>query len=999
MSRSTTSDHHGCVHELVNARIGRATDEIAFRAGGTDVGYRELGERANRLAHLLRRRGVSTGDRVGVCLHRGPDLVVALLAVLNAGGCYVPLDPTYPPDRVAFMAKDSGASLVLTDTDGHFGGAQPVRLDDLDTSGEPVHPPPVRVSPRDLAYLIYTSGSTGRPKGVAIEHRSAVARLRWAGDTFSARELGGMLASTSVCFDLSVFEIFAPLAWGGRFVLVRDVLELATLPPGAGVRLVNTVPSAMTELLAADAVPDGVETVCLAGEPVPPALAERLWRRPGIARVLNLYGPSEDTTYSTVAELTRHDTGPPPIGRPLPGTTAHVLDDAWRPAGTGELYLAGEGLARGYFAWPAETAARFLPDPFGRPGTRLYRTGDRVRRRADGRLEYLGRTDDQVKIRGHRVELGEVAAALATVAGVHHASARAVRGPAGDLRLAGYVVADGTRPDTARVLADLRERVPAPLVPSTLVWLDRLPRTPNGKVDRRALPDPVWDRPNGGVNSDTDTVAAVWQEVLGVRPEPGDDFFASGGDSLLATRVVARLRAALGVSLPLTALFDRPTAAGLSALVRAASATRPPPAVSAGSPVSHAQQRLWFLDQLTPDDPAYLVNAVIWTRFAADPDHLTGALRDVVARHDALRTSFGENAEGDLTHHVHPAVDVPVERVALAADEDPHRLAARARPLDLTTAPLARFHLLTRDGRVAGVLLTVHHIVFDTWSLDVLVGDLGRCYDARAHGTAPPPATGDARGFGARQRTWLSGVDGQAALARLAGSLRGVPDTLDLPTDRPRPAEQGSAGAHLVAPVPGAAALTDHARRHATTRYLVGLTAFARLLTEWTGRRDLVVGTAFAGRTSAETQDAVGCFVNLVPLVIRTPPERAGLAAEVRRAALFAAGHQDVPFECVVERVRPPRRLDRPPLVQVAFGVHTATRSGYRGEPARLWGQELEPAHARLDLTLWLRERPDGLDALWTYRTALFVPATIAALHERYTALLAELTEPAAKES
>lgn len=506
-----------CLHRMVAAQAARTPDAEAVRHGDATLSYRDLDQAANRLSRVLLAAGVARADRVGVCLPRTPELVVALLAVLKAGAAYVPLDPAYPAARVAFMTADSGARLVLTRADlaGRFAGPT-VLTDRLDPAADGTDPA-TPVTPADLAYVIYTSGSTGRPKGVAIEHRSASVLLHWVRQTFDDTELGGMLAATSVCFDLSVFEIFGPLAWGGRVLLVDDVLALAA--PGADrlpVTLVNTVPAAMGELLTAGALPPGVRTVCLAGEPLTAALTARVWARPHVRRLCNLYGPSEDTTYSTWAEVPRDD-GDPPIGRPLPGTRAYVLDPDGRPVPpgeTGELYLAGAGLARGYLDRPAETEARFRPDPF-RPGERMYRTGDRVRLRPDGQLAYLGRLDDQVKLRGYRIELGEVAARLAALPGVREATAAVRPGPSGDPLLVGYLV--GERRDDVR--ARLAEVLPAPLVPAAVLWLDRLPTLPNGKVDRSALPTPTFGSAadTGALGPTGALVATVWGNCSACR--------------------------------------------------------------------------------------------------------------------------------------------------------------------------------------------------------------------------------------------------------------------------------------------------------------------------------------------------------------------------------------------------------------------------------------------------------------------------------------------------
>ncbi|MCW3814404.1 non-ribosomal peptide synthetase [Micromonospora sp. DR5-3] len=1015
-----------CLHRMVAAQAARTPDAEAVRHADRALSYRELDEAANRLARVLLRRGVTREERVGVCLPRTPELVVALLAVLKAGACYVPLDPAYPPARVAFMTADSGVRQVLTRADlaDRFPGTA-IPVDRLDPTGDGTDPA-VPATPADLAYVIYTSGSTGRPKGVAIEHRSASVLMQWARQTFDDTELGGMLAATSVCFDLSVFEIFAPLCWGGRVLLVDNVLALAA--PGADglpVTLVNTVPSAMGELLTAGALPESVRTVCLAGEPLTAALAARVWSRPHVRRLCNLYGPSEDTTYSTWAEVPP-DSGDPPIGRPLPQTRAYVLGPDGQPVPPGEpgeLHLAGAGLARGYLDRPEETRARFRPDPF-RPGERMYRTGDRVRLRPDGQLAYLGRLDDQVKLRGYRIELGEVSARIAALPGVREATAAVREGPSGDPLLVGYLV--GERRDDVR--ARLAEVLPAPLVPATVVWLDRLPTLPNGKVDRSALPAPTLGDDAGPLPETTGTVAAVWREVLGVPVTDADsDFLDLGGDSLLAVRCATRLAAATGRPVRPGDLFAHPTVAALTTHLDGLTADAAPGGDPAGptpagpAPLSAAQTRLWFLHQLDPADTSYLLAFAI--RFAAplDPDRLARALRQVVDRHPALRTVFPTGPDGPV-QHVHPGTEVtPVvapQEPGTPLDERLTRLAADATraPMDLATGPLLRAHLVPDDtGRAVALLLVVHHIVCDDWSFGVIVRDLAEAYDTGADPAAAPesPAVGPAA-LALAQRDWLGGPAGRQAVADVLDELRGAPDFLDLPAAPPRrgrldasavparsdlplpaarPGDGPPSGAALRTTVDTATAraVRDLARAERVSLHMVGLAAFATLLGAATGRHDLLIGVAFAGRTSVAAEQSVGCYVNTLPLRLHPAPDRrfADLLDEARRVTLFAAAHQDVPFDLLVERLRPTRRPHRNPLVQVAFGVQNAPPARHRGAAGvEFTGVELTPDTARLDLTLWLDERRDGLEALWTYRTDLFDHDGVVTWHRCLTALL-----------
>jgi amino acid adenylation domain-containing protein len=584
------------LHQLLVAQAARTPEAIAVLAREGAESYGELVRRAGRLARSLRALGVGTEVRVGVLLERSLDLVTALVAVLAAGGAYVPLDPAYPASRLAFMLESSAAALLLTRR-GLFeraglptDGVRPVFLDAGWEGGlgdgEPALPPSL---PASLAYVLFTSGSTGRPKGVAVTQASAVALLRWIGRAFPPADLAGVLAATSICFDLSVFELFGPLAWGGTVVLAENVLELAELPGAAAVSLINTVPSALAELLGMDALPPGVRTVNLAGEPLPGTLAAAVYRLPEARRVVNLYGPSEDTTYSTCGAVPYPVESAPSIGRPIAGTRAYLLDADLLPVplgAQGELYLGGAGLARGYLGRPDLTAERFLPDPFatlaGEPGGRVYRTGDLARHRVDGTLSFLGRIDHQVKIRGFRIELGEIESTLVALPGVREAVVMVHEAGPGDRRLVAYLAgpagqAGEISPQELR--RELRERLPEYMVPAAFVPLAALPRNPSGKVDRKALPAPEWQGREGERGAaglplpPRDELelrlVGMWKEILGVQPVGVlDDFFALGGHSLLAARLAARIRTRLGRELPLASLLRAPTVAGLAALLR-----------------------------------------------------------------------------------------------------------------------------------------------------------------------------------------------------------------------------------------------------------------------------------------------------------------------------------------------------------------------------------------------------------------------------------------------
>ena len=578
-----------CMHELFAAQVARTPDAVAAIAGAEQLTYAALNQRADQLAQYLRTLGVGPEVRVGVLMERSLEMLTGLLAIQKAGGAYVPLDPQYPQERVAFMLQDADMSVLLTQArlaEKLPADTPHVVCVDADwahitaqTESEIGAQTTLATTLDNLAYIIYTSGSTGRPKGVAITHRSAATFLHWTHETFSQAELAGVLASTSICFDLSVFELFAPLTCGGTAIIGENALALPALAATHTITLVNTVPSAMTELMRIKGVPASVRTVNLAGEPLKRTLVDQLYQQPTIERVLNLYGPSEDTTYSTYAVLPRTSERAPSIGRPVANSQVYLLDQTWQlvPQGVpGEVYIGGAGLARGYLTRPELTAEKFIPDPFApEPGQRLYRTGDLARYLPNGELDFLGRMDHQVKVRGYRIELGEIEAVLS-----RHEAVRAcvvvARDEGADKRLVAYVASQPTGPafDLTEMRAHLRAALPEYMVPAALVVLAELPLTPNGKVDRKALPEPEQARPelkNTYVAPRTaleETLVGIWAEVLRVeRVGVEDNFFELGGHSLLATQLLARVRGSLQIEVPLRSVFETPTVAGLARVI------------------------------------------------------------------------------------------------------------------------------------------------------------------------------------------------------------------------------------------------------------------------------------------------------------------------------------------------------------------------------------------------------------------------------------------------
>jgi amino acid adenylation domain-containing protein len=1010
------------IHQLFETRAAEQPEAVALSFDGERITYRQLNGLANRLAHHLRALGVGPETLVGVCMERTPDLIVSLLAVLKAGGGYVPLDPAYPAARIALMVEDAGAAVVLTQA--RLAATLPetaaavVAVDEEPAllTAPADDPAPVGTD-GNTAYVIFTSGSTGRPKGVQIEHRSVVAFLHWFREEMTDDELGGMLGSTSVSFDVSVAEIFGTLCWGGRLVLVENALSLASVGD-EDVRVATMVPSAAAELARMGGVPASVRTFNLAGEALPPTVAEALHALPSVETVRNLYGPTEDTTYSTVARVPAGG-GKVRIGRPIANSQAFVLDARLEPVPVGvpgELYLAGAGLTRGYLSRPSLTAERWVPNPHGPAGSRMYRVGDVARWLPDGELEYLGRTDHQVKVRGFRIETGEIETALLRHPAVAEAAVVAREAAAGDTRLVAYVSpAQGETADGAALRAHLRATLPDYMVPAAVVVLDALPQTPNGKLDRRALPAPELADDAGHRAPRTpaeEAMAALWADVLGVERVGVDrNFFDLGGHSLLATRVVSRVRETFGVELPLRALFEAPTVAELAARVAAASgAEAAPPVLPAhrDGPVrmSFAQERLWFVERLVPGTSTYNIPHVLPVS-GVDADVLRRALTALVARHEALRTTFAE-VDGEPVQIVHPAGEFDLSIVDLshlpegARDaEAAARIAAEAAtPFDLVAGPLFRATLVRGGDEAQAIVLVMHHAVSDGWSLDVLTRELTALYGAFARGEEPDlaPLPVQYADYALWQRAWLQGDVLARQVAYWRERLDGAPALLDLPADRPRPAVQGFAGASLPVRLPRETsdAVAALARQAGVTPFMALLAAFSAVLGRWAGTDDIVVGSPIAGRTRGETEGLIGFFVN--NLVLRTDlsgdPSFRALLARVREVTLGAYAHQDVPFEKLVEELRVERSLAHTPLFQVMFALQTTgTPSTVAAAPAGGGdaGEEDAPATgttSKFDLTLNLSETPDGLAGALEFATDLFDEATARRLARHFRALV-----------
>ncbi|HEX7239758.1 MAG TPA: amino acid adenylation domain-containing protein, partial [Longimicrobiaceae bacterium] len=1018
-----------CVHERVSAQAARAPDAPALVSSAETLTYAELERRANRLAHHLRDLGAGPDARVGLLLERGADTVVAVLAVLKAGAAYVALDPAWPGERLGSTLADAGVRVVvsrgaLAARLAGFGGS--VVRPDADAeaiSARPETAPDVRVSPRNLAYVVYTSGSTGTPRGVLLEHRGLSSYLAWFDRTVLGPEGFALPLVSRLTFDAHVRQLFPPLLRGEAvWVLPEEVVTdpAAILEALAGRERVSFggVPSlwsAMLELVRSGEGPRpaGLVAVLLGGEALPAELAERTFATFPDVALWNHYGPTEATVNTTAARVRPGERVT--IGGPIANARVYLLDAHGEPVPVGvpgELYVGGAGVARGYLGRPELTAERFLPDPFaGEPGARTYRTGDRARWRADGTLEYAGRTDDQVKVRGFRVEPGEVEAALESHPGVRSAAV-AVHGG----RLVGYIVAGSGAPvGDAELRSWLAARLPEHMVPAAFVRLESLPLSANGKTDRRALPAP--EEGGGGRayaaprTATEEILCGIWAEVLGLeRVGAGEDFFALGGHSLLAARVVSRVREAFGVELPLRALLEAPTVSGLAVRVgalRGAGSGTAPAIVRAdrgGSlPLSFAQQRLWLMHRMEPESAAYNMPYALRLRGVLDPGALERALGELVRRHETLRTVFRERG-GEPEQVVLPPAPAVLPRVDLRGVPAPSREGAAERlagaealrPFDLARGPLLRSLLLRLDDEDHVLCLTLHHVASDGWSMRVLVREVSALYAAFGRGEPSPLAELPVQyaDFAVWQRAWLRGEVLEEQLGYWKERLSGAPPLLEVPVDRQRAAGQSPrAASHRFALTPGVSdGLRALSRRGRTTLFMTLLAGWQALLARYAGREDVVVGTPVAGRTRVELEELIGFFVNM--LALRAEPRGeltfAGLLERVRETALGAYAHQDLPFERLVEELGVERSLAHAPVFQATFALERAASA--REEPSlgavALARFEAGEGVAKFDLELTMTDGGGALHGVVGYRAALFEAGTVARMAGHLEAVL-----------
>ncbi|KIN26532.1 hypothetical protein B4073_3202 [Bacillus subtilis] len=1003
-------------------------ERIALMCDDIQVNYRKLNEEANRLARLLIEKGIGPEQFVALALPRSPEMVASMLGVLKTGAAYLPLDPEFPADRISYMLEDAKPSCIITTEE--IAASLPDNLAvpelvlDQAVTQEIIkryspENPDVSVSLDHPAYIIYTSGSTGRPKGVVVTQKSLSNFLLSMKEAFSLGEEDRVLAVTTVAFDISALELYLPLISGARIVIarketIREPHALAQMIENFDIKIMQATPTLWHALVTSEPEKLRGLRVLVGGEALPSGLLQAL--QDLHCSVTNLYGPTETTIWSAAAFLEEGLKGVPPIGKPIWNTQVYVLDNGLQPVPpgvVGELYIAGTGLARGYFHRPDLTAERFVADPYGPPGTRMYRTGDQARWRADGSLDYIGRADHQIKIRGFRIELGEIDAVLANHPHIEQAAVVVREDQPGDKRLVAYVVADAAI-DTAELRRYMGASLPDYMVPAAFVEMDELPLTPNGKLDRKALPAPdfstsVSDR--APRTPQEEILCDLFAEVLGLaRVGIDDSFFELGGHSLLAARLMSRIREVMGAELGIAKLFDEPTVAGLAAHLDLAQSARP--ALQRAErpekiPLSFAQRRLWFLHCLEGPSPTYNIPVAVRLSGELDQGLLKAALYDLVCRHESLRTIFPESQGTSYQHILDADQACPELHVTEIAEKElSDRLAEAVRySFDLAAEPAFRAELFVIGPDEYVLLLLVHHIVGDGWSLTPLTRDLGTAYAARCHGRSPEwaPLAVQYADYALWQQELLGNEDDPNSL--IAGqlafwkeTLKNLPDQLELPTDYSRPAEPSHDGdtIHFRIEPELHKRLQELARANRVSLFMVLQSGLAALLTRLGAGTDIPIGSPIAGRNDDALGDLVGLFINT--LVLRTDtsgdPSFRELLDRVREVNLAAYDNQDLPFERLVEVLNPARSRATHPLFQIMLAFQNTP-------DAELHLPDMESSlrinsvgSAKFDLTLEISEdrladgTPNGMEGLLEYSTDLFKRETAQALADRLMRLL-----------
>ncbi|MBX9258921.1 non-ribosomal peptide synthase/polyketide synthase, partial [Desmonostoc muscorum CCALA 125] len=1025
-----------CIHKLFESQVERTPHAVAVVFENQQLTYEELNSRANQLAHYLQSLGVGADVLVGICVERSIDMVVGLLGILKAGGAYVPLDPEYPIERLSFILKDAQLSVLLAQQrlidklPEHQG-----RLVNLDTDWQVISQfsqenPITATQTRSLAYVIYTSGSTGQPKGVQISHDAVSNFLSAMQQRPGITKEDILLGITTIAFDIAALEIFLPITVGASLVIARrdatlDGRELLDLLVKSKATIMQATPATWRLLLEANYQSSHLKVLC-GGEALPWDLANQLLANS--SSLWNLYGPTETTIWSSVCQLDSQDSLIS-IGRAIANTQLYILDQNLQPVPIGvpgELHIGGAGLARGYFNRPELTQEKFIPNPFDKSlvkgeKSKLYKTGDLARYLPDGNIEYLGRIDNQVKIRGFRIELGEIEAVLSQHEHVQVCCAIARVDNPGDKRLVAYIVPQPQQtPKVSELHSFLKEKLPQYMVPSFIVILESLPLTPNGKIDRRALPAPEassestekYVAPRTAIE---EILALIWTQVLKVEVVGiHDNFFTLGGHSLLATQLISRVRTSLKVELPLRSLFAAPTIAQLSQNIQQLQQqdlelSAPPilPRIeNAELPLSYAQQRLWFLDQFEPNSAFYNIPAALRLVGTLSFAALEQSLKEIIQRHETLRTNF-ITIDGKATQVIQTQTnwtvtvvdfkDLSTSSSEIALQELGRQQALQ--PFDLASDVLIRATLVVLSETEHVLIVCMHHVVSDGWSIGVFVQELTALYNAYSIGQPCllPPLPIQYADFAIWQRGWLQGEVLQKQLSYWQQQLGDASTFLALPTDRPRPAVQTYHGAYVefALSVELTQKLTQLSQQQGVTLFMTLLAAYDTLLYRYTGQTDILVGTPIANRDRTEIEGLIGFFVNTLVLRANLDGDRTfqELLPEIREMALGAYAHQDLPFEMLVEALQPERDLSHTPLFQVMFVLQNAPMSQVELSGLTINHLPIESATAKFDLTLTMENTATGLVGAWEYNTDLFDASTIERMTGHFVTLLEAIVE------
>ncbi|MBD3557332.1 amino acid adenylation domain-containing protein [Planktothrix sp. FACHB-1355] len=1032
------------VHKLFEKKAAKNPDLTAVNLAGFSLTFRELNEMSNRLAHFLINSGVKPEENIGIALERSIETVVSVLGVLKAGAAFLPVDLQNPPERLGYILQDCGVKFLLTKTpyfDFLNDAAPEAKIICLDEEfGEPEAQnetnPSLPVLPNQSAYIIFTSGSTGFPKGVVVEHAGLINYVNWCLEKYPLKNELTMFHSP-LGFDLTLTSIFPPLLAGKTIEIIPELPSVEGLAQSLSTtsqyNLLKITPSHLQLLSGALKRIEGnlnLDCLVVGGEALKPEIVS-FWREnyPSV-RFFNEYGPTETVVGCCVYEVKSIPKNNIPIGKPVTNQKLYVLDEFLNPVPiglTGEIYISGVGLARGYHQKPELTAERFLPNPFAvTPGERMYRTGDLGRFNSDLNLEYLGRTDSQVKIRGFRIELNEVEFNLSLLPDIVESAAAVREDNLGQKRIVAYVVPESEQnaPALKDVRRLLRQSLPEYMLPTAIVRLDALPLTNNGKIDLKALPEPDWlalsSNRNNAANLNEDLLISIWSEILGVSDVSVDDnFFELGGHSLLATRVVARIREVWKTELEINQFFENPTIRTLAGWLETSlrtgqNAQRPPIQKRAAkgygkkAPLSYSQSRLWFLEQLNPGSPLYNVQLAIKLTGSLDVPALRKSLNKIIERHEILRTAFvkEDNEPVQIVEELKNEIEIPVIDLndpsdSPAAREEIRQLLGEElkKGFDLTKGYLLRTILIKTGDTEHIAVMTLHHIVFDGWSTAILVREIGECYRAFSTDSKPnlPELEIQYADFASWQREWLRGEGLESQLDFWRRTLEGIPAFLNLPTDKPRPLRQTINGdvvslkfdENLVSD------LKKLSQNNSATIFMTLMAGFRGLLYKYTGQNDILIGTPVAGRVSRELENLIGIFIN--NLVIRGFVEGKMTFGEMvkqeREVSLAAFSHQDVSWEKIVEELNPDRNLSHPPIFQVMLSLQNMAIGTLELGDLSMSSVDIPSAGARYDMVLRLVEVSGQISCSLEYNSDLFQRATVTRFLRSYQRLLTEVAE------